>query len=138
MKDPSKTNDWLKRAKSNLARARAGKVADDVLYEDLCFDAQQAVEKALKALCVMHRIRFSKVHDIAYLMELLEKVNIKFPKRLQKAKILTDYAVETRYPGDYVPVDEEMYDEALKIAGNVVAWVEKKIGKSRDGIKENK
>jgi len=125
MKDPSKTNDWLKRAKSNLARARVGKVVEDVLYEDLCFDAQQAVEKALKSLCVMHGIRFGKVHDIAYLMELLEKANIKIPKRLQKAKILTNYAVETRYPGDYVPVDEEMYNAALTIAGNVVAWVEK-------------
>ena len=65
MKDPSKTNDWLKRAKSNLARACVGKVVEDVLYEDLCFDAQQAVEKALKALCVMQGIRFGKVHDIA-------------------------------------------------------------------------
>ncbi len=117
MKDPSITNDWLKRAKSNLVRARAGKVAQEVLYEDLCFDAQQAVEKALKALCVMNGLSFGRVHDIAYLMELLEKADIKIPQRLQKAKILTDYAVETRYPGDYVPVDEEMYDEALKNCG---------------------
>lgn len=41
--------DWLGRAKSNLARARQPK-PDEVFWEDLCFDAQQAVEKALKAV----------------------------------------------------------------------------------------
>ena len=127
MKNPERAKEWLTRAKSNLARVRAGKVLSEILYEDLCFDAQQAAEKALKALCILNGIRFSKVHDIAYLMELLEKENIKVPKKLQKAKILTDYAVETRYPGDYAPVDQEMYEEALRLAEKVVLWIEKKL-----------
>jgi len=37
----------------------------------------------------------------------LEKGGVKVPENLQNAKILTDYAVETRYPGDYEPVDED-------------------------------
>jgi len=37
--------DWLKRARSNWERAKIGKVSAGILYEDLCFDAQQAVEK---------------------------------------------------------------------------------------------
>jgi HEPN domain-containing protein len=127
MRNLEKAKEWLKRAKSNLARAKAGKVSEDILYEDLCFDAQQAAEKALKALCIVHGVKFSRVHDIAYLMELLEKENVTVPKGLQRAKILTDYAVETRYPGDYVPLDEEMYKKALKLATNVVLWVEKKV-----------
>jgi len=53
MKNPVRAKEWLTRAKSNLARARAGKVSEEILYEDLCFDEQQAVEKALKALCIM-------------------------------------------------------------------------------------
>lgn len=48
---------WLKRAKSNLARAELGRNALDILYEDLCFDAQQATEKALKGLMAFLRIR---------------------------------------------------------------------------------
>jgi HEPN domain-containing protein len=125
MKNLQRAKEWLRRSKSNLARAKVGRISEDILYEDLCFDAQQAVEKALKAICVINEIKFSKVHDISYLMELLEKGNIKIPKRLQRAKILTDYAVETRYPGDYMPVDEDMYEEALKLAEKVVSWVEK-------------
>ncbi|MFN3739977.1 MAG: HEPN domain-containing protein [Thermodesulfovibrionales bacterium] len=127
MKNLQRAREWLRRAKSNLARAKTGRISEDILYEDLCFDAQQAVEKALKAICVMYEIKFSKVHDISYLMELLEKKNIKIPKRLQKAKILTDYAVETRYPGDYTPVDEDMYEEALKLAEKIVLWAEKRL-----------
>src|SRR6266702_1719074 len=45
---PDDPREWLNRARSNLARARA-KIPDAYL-EDLCFDAQQAAEKAIKAV----------------------------------------------------------------------------------------
>ncbi len=37
----------------------------------------------------------------------LEKEGVEVSENLQNAKILTGYAVETRYPGDYEPVDDE-------------------------------
>nr|WP_243029119.1 HEPN domain-containing protein [Thermus albus] len=43
---------WLARAKSNLARAQLGRTSPEVVWEDPCFDAHQAAEKALKALLV--------------------------------------------------------------------------------------
>jgi len=46
---------WLKRAQSNLARAKLPKL-DEALWEDYCFDAQQAAEKALKALLLFNNI----------------------------------------------------------------------------------
>jgi len=49
---PGSPRDWLRRARSNLARAAQGQATPDVLLEDVCFDAQQAVEKSLKALLV--------------------------------------------------------------------------------------
>ena len=55
---------WLRRAKSNLARAKQPKPAE-AIWEDLCFDAQQAAEKALKAVLVSSGIDFPKSHDIA-------------------------------------------------------------------------
>lgn len=87
MKNLQRAKDWLRRAKSNLARAKAGRISEDILYEDLCFDTQQAVEKALKAICVVHEIKFSKVHDISYLMELLEKKKYKDTQKITKGKI---------------------------------------------------
>jgi len=43
--------EWIKRAKSNLARAKQPKT-DEIFWEDLCFDAQQAAEKSLKAILI--------------------------------------------------------------------------------------
>ena len=127
MRNLERANQWLKRAKSNMARARAGRVSPEILYEDLCFDSQQVVEKALKALCAYHNIAFPRTQDIAYLIELLTKGDVTIPDDIQHSKLLTSYAVETRYPGDYEPVDESDYATAVEIAGKVLAWVEKNI-----------
>ena len=131
MRNLETANTWLKRAKSNMARAKAGRVSSEILFEDLCFDAQQAVEKALKSLCVIHEIVFPKTHDIAYLIELLEEKNVTVPEDVQNAKILTGYAVETRYPGDYEPVDEDDYFKAIEIAEKVLRWVKKGMDKEQ-------
>jgi hypothetical protein len=40
----------LNRARSNLIRAKADMRIPEVYLEDLCFDAQQAAEKAVKAI----------------------------------------------------------------------------------------
>ena len=131
MKNLDKANEWLQRAKSNMARAKAGRVSPEILYEDLCYDAQQAVEKAFKSICIIHEIVFPKTHDIAYLIELLEKGGVEVPENLQNSKILTGYAVETRYPGDYEPVDEEDLRKAIEIAKKVMAWVKKEMDKGQ-------
>lgn len=45
------------------------------------------------------------------------------PRDVMEAIILSDYAVETRYPGDYEPVGEEEFLRALEIARSVCQWV---------------
>ena len=67
-RDPTNPMEWLRRARSNLARARADRDVDNVLYEDLCFDAQLAAEKVEKALLVKQQIPFPKTHDIINLL----------------------------------------------------------------------
>ena len=62
--------EWLRRAKSNLARAKQPK-PDEAVWEDLCFDAQQAAEKALKAVLIFCSIDFPRTHNIRVLLSLL-------------------------------------------------------------------
>jgi len=50
---------WLRRAESNLHIAHLGK-AQGVFLEDLCFEAQQAAEKAMKALLIYLRRLLSR------------------------------------------------------------------------------
>jgi len=134
MKRQQRANEWLQRAKSNMARAKAGRVTAEILYEDLCYDAQQAAEKALKALCILHEILFPRTHDIAYLMDLLVKESVLIPEDLYNTRILTAYAVETRYPGDYEPVNEDDYLNAIVLAEKLVKWVEARISEYANDV----
>jgi len=125
MKNESLVRIWLKRAKSNLGIAKAGKVFEDILYEDLCFDCEQAVEKALKSLLVSFDVSFPRTHSIGHLIELIEKQNIEVPDEIMDSISLTAYAVSTRYPGDFEPIDEQEYLETLETAEKVYNWVRK-------------
>jgi HEPN domain-containing protein len=46
---------------------------------------------------------------------------------------LTVYAVLRRYPGDFEPVTEKHYKEAVKIAKKVVNWATKLLSQSTSG-----
>jgi HEPN domain-containing protein len=125
MKNREFVMDWLRRSKSNLARARAGKLSEDVLYEDICFDCQQSAEKAIKALLISLNKEFLPVHSIGRLLELVSDVDIEIPEGVQRATELTGYAGRTRYPGEREPVSKEEYKEALKLAEAVFHWASK-------------
>ena len=49
---PEDPREWLNRACSDLLLARAK--GEGIYFEDLCFHAQQAAEKAIKALLIRH------------------------------------------------------------------------------------
>jgi len=123
MKKNELVAEWLKRAASNLARARYGLVSDEVLYEDLCFDCQQAVEKSLKAVLIKNDISFPKTHSLNYLLDILRDNKIDVPENLNKAVFLNEYAIESRYPGNYEPVTEADYKESLEIAESIYKFV---------------
>jgi len=55
---PEDPREWLNRARSNLALAKAKRKG--VYLEALCFDAQQAAEKAIKALLIVWCFRNSQ------------------------------------------------------------------------------
>src|SRR5271166_3929090 len=88
---PVDPREWLNRARSNLALA--GKVAPDVYLEDLCFDAQQAAEKAIKAVLIHRGVTFPYVHDLTRLLRLLEQSGLKIPKYVRQADELSHFAV---------------------------------------------
>ncbi len=123
--------EWLRRAKSNLARAKQPK-PDEALWEDLCFDAQPAVEKAFKAILVLRGIDFPKTHNIRVLLTLLDPSGQQIPQDFMKAIGLITYATVSRYPGEVEPVTEEEYREAVVLAEEIVRWVEEIFSTSQE------
>jgi HEPN domain-containing protein len=116
---------WLDRAKSSLAISKI-RTDEDIFYEDLCFQAQQAVEKSLKGLLVFYNVDPEKTHNLVALINELSKYVVP-PKEINETAILNDYAVQTRYPGDSTPIEEEEYKNVIIIAEKCVNWIDKKI-----------
>lgn len=92
--------------------------------EDLCFEAQQAAEKALKAVCVHYRLDFPKTHSLVLLMDILESSGLHIPPQVKAADILTQYAVQARYPGLGEAITEAEYHHVLELAQQLVSWAE--------------
>ena len=115
----------MNRARSNLALAK-NRVAEAYL-EDLCFEAQQATEKAVKALMIKRGIDFPYVHDLARLISLLKDAGEAIPDAVGQARKLTRFATVTRYPMNQA-VTEQHYLEALAITEAVIRWAEERIG----------
>ncbi len=125
LRDSGDPAEWLRHARSNLSRCRGDRRLPDVLFEDLCFDAQQAAEKGIKAVLVARGKRFPKTHDLAELLDLVTASGLEVPPQVLESKRLTPYAVAGRYPGVSEDASEEDYREALETAEGVFAWAEK-------------
>lgn len=118
---PDDPREWLNRARSNLIQAEG--IQSGVYLEDLCFQAQQAAEKALKALLLYQGREIPRVHDLAELIRHLEQAGEPVPPQVRESVQLTPYATITRYPGVSEPVSQSEYEEALRFGREVVLWV---------------
>ena len=118
--------EWVNRARSSLALAKTR--LPEAYLEDLCFEAQQAAEKAIKGLLIKRRVAFPYVHDLARLLTVLEEAGEIIPAIIRDAEALTRYAVITRYPGLAEPVTEAQYAEAVTTAEAVVRWASDRLG----------
>ena len=124
---PELVQDWLLRARSSLKLGRAGLRTQGVLPEDVCFHAQQCAEKALKGLLTHLAIQHPRTHALDVLLDLLKSHGVHVPGNVDEAFELTQYAVQTRYPGEWEPVTKTEARHALERAALVLAWVESKI-----------
>ncbi len=124
--DPDTPEAWLLYAHSDLALASAS--VPGVLLENLCFHAQQAAEKSLKAVLVSRGVSFPKTHSIKLLIELLPE-DIERTPDLLDAVTLTEYATVFRYPGEVEPITEDEYRHLVALASAVLQWAEETINR---------
>ncbi len=117
---PGSPADWLRHAESDLALARST-ATPKVLLEDLCFHAQQAAEKALKAVLLAKDISLPRTHSIRMLLDLLPE-DLDVPETVEGAAVLTEYAVTSRYPSATEPVDDGEHLESVALAEAVLSW----------------
>ena len=115
--------EWLRKGNNDLLSARILLYHDKPVTDTACFHCQQAVEKILKAYLILNSIRFEKNHNLAYLLDICEKISDKFSEIREKTEALTPFAVEIRYPGDILDVSLEEARELLVYAEDIVKFV---------------
>jgi HEPN domain-containing protein len=91
---PNRFRDWFRQAERDLQHARNSR--RDGQHEWACFAAQQAAEKAIKALLYKHAIDVWG-HVITELLDELP-ASVSVPSELvEKAKDLDNFYIATRY-----------------------------------------
>lgn len=122
--------DWLKQSHSDLDAAEDS--AGSSHFEWACFQAQQAAEKALKAL-IISKGGESRVHSINFLLSNLPE-NIKVSEQIYNtAKELDKHYIPTRYPDSFstgIPKDFFTSDDARRAIANakkIIGFVEENI-----------
>jgi HEPN domain-containing protein len=91
---------WIRFAREDLEAAEALLAAENFVPRHVCWLAQQAAEKVLKAALVSEGVDFPFRHDLDALRNLLPgawHVKTDHPDLAE----LTEWAVEARYPGDW-------------------------------------
>ena len=130
---PGSPDEWLIHAESDLRYARLGKNDGTVLPGQVCFHAQQAAEKAIKASLLLRGIDFPRSHDIRELLEIGRRHGVAVPSLVLAADSLTPYATQTRYPGDAEEITERDMDAAITAAERVIQWVKERASSEQHG-----
>jgi HEPN domain-containing protein len=108
-----------------MVRKRKHKVPDNV-----CFCAQQCIEKYLKAFLVFHHIGFPKTHALEALLDFVVHVEPALESIRSELNILQPYAIDVRYPGFSATIEESK--DAVKIMKRLRTVLRQHLGLSLD------
>jgi len=108
---------FLKKAKMDLGAIREMYDSDDVYDPVLGFHAQQAIEKAIKAVIAYKGIRLVKTHNLRMLVNICGDKGIDVPGIDTSLERLTRYGVRDRY-FDFDDEPDETLDRKILIKGH--------------------
>ncbi len=126
-KNESRYEHWLSFAEEDLNSAKA--LLEVGIYNQVCFHAQQVVEKSLKAFLKNKGINLPKTHNLFELIELCVKESKKFSQVKTDCQYLSRFYLSTRYPDAFVGSlleglpDEDDAKKAINRAGEVFKFV---------------
>ncbi len=102
-KSPRQHADGLLRKAANDLIAAHATWSTGLALDTVCFHAQQAVEKSLKAILAFYDIPYPRSHNLAVLLK-QAVAYFSLLKRYQAAiEQMTPFAVEIRYDEDFNP-----------------------------------
>ena len=98
---------WVYKAEEDYRTALTlVRIRKDPVPDNVCFSAQQCVEKYLKAFLVHYRKGFSKTHELVELLKFALVVDPLLETIRTDVRELLPYAVAFRYPGEEATREE--------------------------------
>ena len=113
------------KAENDLIAGRATLATGEAL-DTVCFHAQQAAEKSIKAILALHDIEYPWRHDLAELLELARPLARELEPLGDAIIDMTPYAVEGRYSRSFHPPEDEAR-ERIEAAGRVYELARKRV-----------
>jgi len=121
------TLEWVAKAEGDLQTARRElRVRKSPNYDAVCFHAQQAVEKYLKALMQEKGVPIPRIHSLAELLAILAKEDNEILPIQADTTILEGYSVQFRYPGLSAEKSDAKF--ALLSAEKIIKFARVKLG----------
>ena len=114
-------SQWLAKAKSDWKTVTLLSGHGDCPRDSICFHCQQYVEKLLKAVLTLYATEAPKTHDLKRLAELALPNVPALLGLLEAADMLTDHAVQSRYPDEWREIGLEEMKEVKHLAGRFAA-----------------
>lgn len=116
---------WLAKAENDLLNIENNLQAPEIPWDTVCYHAQQAAEKFIKALLVFHGQPPLRTHDLVALLAACVPLNSALSARQQDCQKLSYYAVAVRYPSDlYEPTEtdaRQMIEAAHRVRAEILA-----------------
>lgn len=116
---------WFHKAESDLLNIRNNLSSEHIPTDTVCFHAQQAVEKFLKAVMVAHGQSIYKTHDLVRLLTDVVKIIPELADYEEQFEELSEYGVAVRYPDDYYEPSVEEAKKAYALALEVEELVKR-------------
>jgi HEPN domain-containing protein len=121
MNGPKSLSAWLRKADADLSAAKTLSRQSDIAWDIVCFHAQQAAEKLLKACLIANGEIPPKTHDLTLLRGLLEG-GADTQSIADDCEYLIPFAIASRYPGEGVDPSKAEGDSAIGAAQRVRDW----------------
>ncbi|MDE0423987.1 MAG: HEPN domain-containing protein [Candidatus Poribacteria bacterium] len=109
--------EWIEKAEEDYNSAKWLQQAPEPVHNSICFHAQQCIEKYLKAWLQEANVPVPRTHDLEELLMLIVLTLPAWEQWQSDFKIITEYAVDSRYPGDSATADKAQH--AMRICSEV-------------------
>ena len=123
MSNPTDPQAWVDKAEEDYKIAQLSLRRKQPLTYGVTYHAQQCGEKYLKALLVDRGLIPPRTHDLVALSNKCLYAGIIVPISTADLQRLSDYAIQSRYPGDDPTADEAK--DALAIAKAIRKFIRK-------------